>query len=458
MLLHKPKFVAWLILLSLSTQVTAFDSGSSGADGTFAPTSDATIILPEDGILNFTTVNIPAGVTVNFRRNAANTPAYILVQGDAVIDGVIDVSGSDGTEFYNSPPGGFAGGLPQAGRGGTGKGPGGGLGGQPTIVGGNGGSYGSPGAQGTRQPPSSITAIYGSTVLQPLLGGSGGGAVAFVGAGSTISTQGARGGGGGGAILIAVSGTLTLNGSILATGGDGAESENLRVRSGGGSGGAVRLIASTLAGAGNIDIRGGNKGDATSQVSAEDGGAGGYGRARLEADAFTFTGGVTPVLVNIFSPSAIFAATLPNVSITSVAGVSVSTNPTGDSDVILPTSISNPVTIGLAATDVPLDSTIDVTLTPSNGSSFTVTGSALSGTVANSTSTAQVTLPQGASTLVATVSFVVSGGMASLYAPYTNGELVAKVELRSTLGEGTDMLLTTESGNVYRVNRDASGL
>ena len=455
MRLNKPKFTVCLILLCLSVQAWAFDSGSTGADGAFAPSSDTSVALPEGGILNFTTFNIPAGVTVKFTTNAANTPAYILVQGDAVIDGTIDISGSDGTEFDNSPPGGFAGGLPEITRGGTGKGPGGGLGGTATTEGGSGGSYGSLGVAGESQGSTSVAPIYGSSVLQPLLGGSGGGGVAFTGNPSTITTQGARGGGGAGALLLAASGTLTFNGSILANGGDGAKSGNDRVGSGGGSGGAVRLIASTLTGAGTIDIRGGAKGDANhSSGQRQDGGAGGYGRVRLEADVASFTGTVAPLLVNISAPLAIFPANLPDIRITSVAGVTVSANPTGDNDVVLPTSVSNPVTVGLAATGVPLDSTIDVTLTPSNGSASTVTSAALSGTVANSTATVQVSLPEGASTLVAAVSFSVSGGMASLYTPYTNGEFVAKVELRSTFGEGTDLLLTTASGNVYKVNRN----
>lgn len=42
----------------------AFDSGSTGADGDFAPASDITLGLPDSGIFNFTTVNIPEGVTV----------------------------------------------------------------------------------------------------------------------------------------------------------------------------------------------------------------------------------------------------------------------------------------------------------------------------------------------------------------------------------------------------------
>jgi hypothetical protein len=60
----------------------AFDSGSTGADGPFAPTENTILQLPSDGVFNFTTVDIPAGVTVTFSKNTTNTPVYILATGD----------------------------------------------------------------------------------------------------------------------------------------------------------------------------------------------------------------------------------------------------------------------------------------------------------------------------------------------------------------------------------------
>ncbi len=53
-----------LVILLSTTPASAFDSGSTGVDGAFAPVSDTSIVLPPDGILNFTTMNIPSGVTV----------------------------------------------------------------------------------------------------------------------------------------------------------------------------------------------------------------------------------------------------------------------------------------------------------------------------------------------------------------------------------------------------------
>ena len=59
----------------------SFSSGSTGADGAFNPTSNTTLTLPATGVFNFTTITIPAGVTVTFTKNAANTPVVLLATG-----------------------------------------------------------------------------------------------------------------------------------------------------------------------------------------------------------------------------------------------------------------------------------------------------------------------------------------------------------------------------------------
>jgi len=446
--------VSGLLLLSLlAAPAWAFNSGSTGTDGAFSPTSDTTVVLPADGIINYTTLNIPNGVTVKFAPNAANTPAFILVQGDAVIDGTIDISGIDGEIFSAPPPGGFAGGLPQLTVGGTGQGPGGSTGGASTTIGGNGGSYGTQGTTGTNNLTTGLGLVYGSTSLLPQLGGSGGGASA-----SSSTVSGNRGGSGGGAILLAASGTLTINGAILANGGDGSPvTGNNLPGAGGGSGGSVRIIASTLTGTGTIDFSGGVRG-APSNIGRA-GGIGGIGRARLEADVFNFTGTAIPSTVVSSLPQSVFASNLPTIRITTVGGTAVPASPTGENDVILPTSIINPVTVEFAATGVPLGSTIELTVTPVTGAATTSTSTGLAGTEASSTASASATLPNGASVLLASVSFAVTTTTASLFTPFTNGEMVARVELRSSLGGGPSrMILTMQSGNIIEVPAYAARL
>ena len=68
------------------------NSGSDGHDGALNPTSNLVIDMADhpDGIYHYTSVNIPAGVTVSFIPNAGNKPVVWLVQGDCVSIGRID--------------------------------------------------------------------------------------------------------------------------------------------------------------------------------------------------------------------------------------------------------------------------------------------------------------------------------------------------------------------------------
>ena len=94
---------AWAIVLGcLLFAVTAraqnsFNSGSTGADGAFAPTTSQSIAVPTSGTFNFTTVNIPSGVTITFTRNSTNSPLTILASGDVVIAGNINIDGQTAT-------------------------------------------------------------------------------------------------------------------------------------------------------------------------------------------------------------------------------------------------------------------------------------------------------------------------------------------------------------------------
>ncbi len=103
----------WVTAVSAQT----FSSGSNGALGAFAPGANTAVALPPDGILNYTTVTIPAGVIVTFTPNAANTPVTMLATGDVSIAGTVNLDGTKGTFGIISQgfvpgkpggPGGFA--------------------------------------------------------------------------------------------------------------------------------------------------------------------------------------------------------------------------------------------------------------------------------------------------------------------------------------------------------------
>jgi hypothetical protein len=88
--------LAVLLGLCASTQAQV-NSSSNGSDGAFNPTTNTVINMADhpNGIYQYTSVNIPSGVTVTFIPNANNTPVVWLVQSNAVIAGVVDVSGAN---------------------------------------------------------------------------------------------------------------------------------------------------------------------------------------------------------------------------------------------------------------------------------------------------------------------------------------------------------------------------
>src|SRR5205814_7558464 len=90
------KYFVLAVAMPLGNAQAAFSSGSTGADGAFNPTTSVALQVPPDGKFNYTTINIPFGVTVTFTRNARNTPVYILATGNVTINGNIDVGGQDG--------------------------------------------------------------------------------------------------------------------------------------------------------------------------------------------------------------------------------------------------------------------------------------------------------------------------------------------------------------------------
>lgn len=465
-----------LVAVALSGQALAYESGSTGADGALNPTVDTQIQLPPDGVLNYTNVNIPSGVTVTFAKNTTNTPVVMLVGGDATIAGTIHVNGSsaaqtgaagdgsigdDGTPGAGGP-GGYSGG--QGGRSSTSSGervsqPGSGPGAAgPSVIyssdpcGGSGGGFGGSGgyagnSTGWCNVNGSTTQgrPYGTTELLPLIGGSGGAG----GAGGTI-LRGAGGGGGAGGLMIAVSGTLSVTGAVRANGGAGGVVAGAGVggAGGGGSGGAIRLIATTITGNGSVTAQGGTAQRNNVASSIMYGGVGGNGRIRMEAESFTRTAASSPAHT-FGQPAPAFVAGLPTLRISRVAGVDAPAAPTGNADIALPEETVNPVGVEVATSGVPLGNTVEITVTPAYGSPTTHISNALSGTEASATATASVTLPSGPSTLLATVTYSVPQAVA-MQAPYIDlsgpDDLVERVALRTQPDGSVLRIATTYAG------------
>lgn len=466
------KFFARRFLLAVTAVVIAswlpasahavFDSGSTGADGDFNPTANTSLQLPPDGVFNFGTVNIPAGVTVTFKRNAHNTPVTILASGYVTINGSINVSGghASGVNPGAGGPGGFDGGW--GGRQGIygyrglrGEGPGGGGGGVYNYgrIDNNTGSGAGASFQGTGGNTGGGVmrgATYGSANLVSLIGGSGGG-----GSGQRNGRNGGGGGGGGGAILIASSGTITVNGGIYANGGNGGIYmygwDNLTYPGGGGgSGGAIRLVADKIAGNGSIEAKGGGGGVA--QYNWTNGAPGGYGYVRLEANVNYRTQGTNPWFSGALPSYAVYPSTLPSLKIVSIGGVPVPEIPKGDfntPDMQLPYGTKNPVSVVVSATNIPLSTTVAVRIMGAmDADTLAVNCSALQGSFESSTTTASVNLSDKQPTeLTVLASYTITAALDTDKPLYADGELVKEVRVSSALGsDESEVTYITESG------------
>jgi len=440
-----------------------FSSGSTGVDGAFTPpTGTTTLTLPPSGVFNFTTVNIASNATVKFTHNATNTPVTILATGNVTIAGTIDIRGADGglSKLGSSVvgsnggmggPGGFDGGSGATAvvstTGGSGLGPGGGVGSSGSTGGAGGAGYVAAGGAGKGTAFGRGGLIYGTASLLPLVGGSGGG-----GGGAVVPHTGGGGGGGGGALVIASSGAITFTGGILAQGGIGGGITGSGVSGGGGgSGGSVRLIATSVAGTnGSINVSGGNGGASTTSV---EGGAGSPGRVRVEAFTNTLAVNLGTSSVGVLSSGAPTSVTLPNapsLRITAVGGVAAPATPTGSftvADVILPPTTTNPVTVSLTAANIPIGTTVTVTVKGLYDAGTSTVSTPLTGTLASSTANASVTIPTNEPSIIgAFASFMLA--TATVGAPlYLGGNEVERVRVTAAPTGPSTVSYLTKAGH-----------
>ena len=333
--------IVCFLLLTISVNAQTFSSGSTGADGALdlstmnCPLNICQIQLPESGILNFTTANIPQDKQLRFRSNSRNTPVTMLAQGPITIAGAVDVSsvylfasGACGGTFDRLGPGGFRGGVP------SGFGPGGG-----TINQQNG-------------------RWVGPLSLVPLVGGSGGWNV----------------GDGGGAIVIASSSSITVTGSINANGSTFSSCPGPS-----GSGGAIRLVANSITVPGILSACGFSNNCGVIRIEAPDG-------------QRNFTGNATPaVVLSTINPIVLLSAP-PLLTISSIGGFSVPSyagSRFDTVDLLLPNQLSDPISIVVTANNIPVGTQVEVRPVR-NSSSAGFSPGTLAGTFQNSTATATI--------------------------------------------------------------------
>lgn len=314
-----------------------FKSGSNGSYGPLDIQAATTLDMPPDGIFHCTTIRISS--ILLFKKNALNTPVYLLATGDVVIEerAMIDVSAELNRTIGG--PGGFAGGEPafQEAPPGDGHGPGAGK----AIS----------GARSVDDHPHGVfassvggsTNVYGNSLLLPLVGGSGGAAV-----------NGLLGGGGGGAILIASDTKIVIDGQIIASGtgyGDG----------GFGSGGAIRIVAPIVSGSGELIpwIR---------VPQGREPGNGGWSRID-SLDRFAYRNLRLKGRWSRGSQMIVFPPNPPRLDIVEAAGTIIPVGAAAPVDVKLSVGSPETQTVKVQGTNFTDDTPITVAVTPENGPS-----------------------------------------------------------------------------------------
>ncbi|GHC55145.1 hypothetical protein [Roseibacillus persicicus] len=378
---------ALLVGLSSFAFSQEFTSGSDGSDGDLSLGTDSsrTLQVPEDGIFNFGTVTLGARSNLYFIANRANTPIYILAEGDVNLGGRIHVSAPSNMNRpqagLGAPGGGFAGGTGGENPG-DGLGPGGGKGGTE----GSGSVYRGSGSYASRgtvaQTLTTNGEIYGNPLLIPLIGGSGGGG----------STNGFGGAGGAGAICIASTTKITCNWNsyyqvplFYAIGGASNSG------TGSGSGGAVRLVAPDVSGTALFNLSGGN----TSYA--------GYGRARIDSlnpSQFSLAASNSNSYITFGNNLVVFPPEQPSIRITEAAGRTIAPEVTDPVFVLLPVGAPSEQTVTLSVSDFGTVVPLRVTVTPEQGEKATY-DTTIDNTAGGTTSgSVTVQIPAGTSTRV----------------------------------------------------------
>ncbi|MCB1094258.1 MAG: hypothetical protein KDN22_01645 [Verrucomicrobiae bacterium] len=366
--MKSPALLLRLVVAPVSVAISPHASAqfSSGSNGSFGPlvvpyNTTLTVAVPPDGILHCTTFHVGEFAHLNFTKNAANTPIYILCTGDADLIGWIHLNGSDGSlaQPGEGGPGGYDGGhgtIAGESLAGWGAGPGGGKPGSDVADASNfvgAGSYATKRTSGTANEQLNHGATYGSALLIPLVGGSGGGG----------TLQGNGGGGGGGAMLVASDTRISCTkvgerGGWLVHGGKGASGNH-------GSGGAVRLVAPvvTFASSPLFLLSRTDLPDVAAWPNAT-------GLGRLRVDTLDARGllGQTGEVYGVFSIGknmTVFPPNMPKLEITEAAGKTV--NPAQSVTISLPSGAAISQSVKVRASNFGATAKLKVVLTPERG-------------------------------------------------------------------------------------------
>jgi len=197
-----------------------------------------------------------------------------------------------------------------------------------------------------------------------------------------------------------------------------------------------------------MSVAGGSRGDVFFSFSVNAAGDGSVGRIRVEAYTNTATINFAQA-PSLAQPGVVALPNAPALMIASVAGVAAPAALTGSfaaPDITLPTGTANPMAIALSAANIPLGTTVAVTVKPQNGAASSATSTPLSGTLGASTASASLTIPTNQpSVLSASATFTLASlpGAGPLYA---DGEEVEQVRVAAILGGPSQVVYITTSG------------
>ena len=212
----------------------------------------------------------------------------------------------------------------------------------------------------------------------------------------------------------------------------------------------MRLVAATITGGtagssgvpGTIDVAGGPLVSGAATASP--------GRVRIEAftnTAITSFPGAVPATVSTGAVSPVTLSNGPMLRISAVAGVAAPATPTASfasPDIVLPGSTTNPVTVTLAASNIPLGTTVTVSVKGLNGAASATASSALGGTLASSVASASVTIPTNEPSII---SAAATFAVAALDGPvFVDGEEVERVRVTASHGAESHVAYVTRSG------------
>ncbi|MBI3722021.1 MAG: hypothetical protein HY248_05660 [Fimbriimonas ginsengisoli] len=152
---------------------------------------------------------------------------------------------------------------------------------------------------------------------------------------------------------------------------------------------------------------------------------------------------------SLAQPGALALPGSPSLTIASVAGVAAPASPTGayaTPDITLPATTPNPMTIALAASNIPLGTTVTVTAKPLDGAASSATSTPLAGTLAASTATASLTIATNQPSVISASATFTLAALPDAGLLFAQGEQVERIRVAAVLGGPPTITYITRSG------------